>query len=469
MDLIQRVSQSFWGLENSDRNNQLVVLGAKYDPISSGWEEQNQDNFGSLFQHMFTRPEPWNPEFLKDVNSRLHFTYRTRFAPIPRHIDGPSPMRISILLRDNPLNVIENVLNNLDCFQTDIGWGCMIRTGQSLLANALQLANLGRDFRISGSDSDINEVEMKIIRWFEDNPKHPFSLHKFVQEGYKLSGKKPGEWFGPSAISRSIRSLVMKFPGSGIDHCIISTDSADVYLDEIDPLFRANPKANVLLLLGVRLGVDFTNEYYWDDIKNILSSSQSVGISGGRPSSSLYFFGYQGDYLFYLDPHKVQLNLALYESDEERFHSVHPQTFNKIHLSAIDPSMLLGFLLTGEDDWLSWKTTVLGSKIIHLSDSKPVDIMLDNEVERMLIGERKTAEQRKDLTSDLEIGDYVDVGSLVQSADSYKNKEADDEYQDVKCKNQKIVVVGESNSSGAPDVEVEKVLVEKETIPVRGK
>ncbi|KAJ7210944.1 hypothetical protein C8J57DRAFT_1400464, partial [Mycena rebaudengoi] len=30
---------------------------------------------------------------------------------------------------------------------------------------------------------------------------------------------------------------------------------------------------------------------------------QSVGIAGGRPSSSYYFVGVQGDRLFYLGPH----------------------------------------------------------------------------------------------------------------------------------------------------------------------
>jgi cysteine protease ATG4 len=38
---------------------------------------------------------------------------------------------------------------------------------------------------------------------------------------------------------------------------------------------------------------------------------QSVGIAGGRPSSSYYFVGSQGDGLFYLDPHHPRLAIPL--------------------------------------------------------------------------------------------------------------------------------------------------------------
>jgi len=39
------------------------------------------------------------------------------------------------------------------------------------------------------------------------------------------------------------------------------------------------------------------------DIQALFSFPQSVGVAGGRPSSSYYFVGTQGDSLFYLDPH----------------------------------------------------------------------------------------------------------------------------------------------------------------------
>ncbi|KAJ7775899.1 hypothetical protein DFH07DRAFT_72723 [Mycena maculata] len=59
----------------------------------------------------------------------------------------------------------------------------------------------------------------------------------------------------------------------------------------------------VLLLLGIRLGLDGVNPVYYETIKMLYTFPQSVGIAGGRPSSSYYFLGVQGDGLFYLDPH----------------------------------------------------------------------------------------------------------------------------------------------------------------------
>ncbi|KAG6882739.1 hypothetical protein C0995_013906, partial [Termitomyces sp. Mi166 len=60
----------------------------------------------------------------------------------------------------------------------------------------------------------------------------------------------------------------------------------------------------VLLLIGVRLGLDGVNPIYYETIK-------SVGIAGGRPSSSYYFVGSQSDNLFYLDPHHTRPAVAL--------------------------------------------------------------------------------------------------------------------------------------------------------------
>ncbi|KAJ6491098.1 hypothetical protein C8R45DRAFT_1096623 [Mycena sanguinolenta] len=59
----------------------------------------------------------------------------------------------------------------------------------------------------------------------------------------------------------------------------------------------------VLLLLGIRLGLDGVNPIYYEKVKRLYTFPQCVGIAGGRPSFSYYFVGVQGDELFYVDPH----------------------------------------------------------------------------------------------------------------------------------------------------------------------
>jgi len=54
------------------------------------------------------------------------------------------------------------------------------------------------------------------------------------------------------------------------------------------------------------LGLGQVNTEYYEAVKFFLRLPQSAGIIGGRPKSALYFVGYQGDSLVFLDPHYVQ-------------------------------------------------------------------------------------------------------------------------------------------------------------------
>lgn len=98
----------------------------------------------------------WPESFYRDFYSRIQLTYRSGFAPIPC---SPNANTSS----SGTLGVFSSMVNNLnasigrgqgqsqvtaqnrrDGLTNDTGWGCMLRTGQSLLANALMDVHLGR-------------------------------------------------------------------------------------------------------------------------------------------------------------------------------------------------------------------------------------------------------------------------------------------------------------------------------------
>lgn len=80
----------------------------------------------------------WPSAFLDDFESRFWMTYRCDFEPIPKSTDPRAVSTLSLPVR------IKSQLMDQSGFSSDSGWGCMIRSGQSLLANAMALHTLGR-------------------------------------------------------------------------------------------------------------------------------------------------------------------------------------------------------------------------------------------------------------------------------------------------------------------------------------
>jgi cysteine protease ATG4 len=79
----------------------------------------------------------WPSSFLDDFEARIWLTYRSNFPAIPKSRD---PKAASVM----SLKVRLSQLVDQGGFTSDAGWGCMIRSGQSLLANALVMLELGR-------------------------------------------------------------------------------------------------------------------------------------------------------------------------------------------------------------------------------------------------------------------------------------------------------------------------------------
>lgn len=161
--------QYLWDPEpkNDDPDTPVWCLGREYTsqlspteanqdngpaPIKSSEQADNQSSYSyeaSEYSFIDSRKDlvlsgvqssfrDWPAPFLDDFESKFWLTYRSGFPTIPRMDDdnGSASRTLGVRLRMQ--------LGNGDGFTTDTGWGCMIRSGQSLLATALSILTLGR-------------------------------------------------------------------------------------------------------------------------------------------------------------------------------------------------------------------------------------------------------------------------------------------------------------------------------------
>ncbi|KAJ5966017.1 hypothetical protein N7481_012731, partial [Penicillium waksmanii] len=406
MEKCKRIVQYFWDPEPKNDTVPKVsiwCLGQEYTPTSGDASKgivedtSNRDEPAASpapNETVGSSPSSWPNAFLDDFESRIWMTYRSNFPPIPRNNtpEATSSMTLGVRLRSQ--------LMDSQGFTSDTGWGCMIRSGQSLLANTLSFIQLGRGddipYTIQINPPDANRVltdqvdwrrgnspeeESKLLAMFADDPESPFSIHRFVQRGAEYCGKYPGEWFGPSATARCIQMLSSECESPKL-RVYVTNNTSDVYEDQVARLGRDENGQTipVLVLLGLRLGIEQVTSVYWDGLRAALQYPQSVGIAGGRPSASHYFVGVQDSHLFFLDPHSTRPALPtprpgkIYSTEE--FDSCHTRRLRRIHIKDMDPSMLIGFVIRDEADWKDWKQRVQstpGKPIIHILSGAPVE------------------------------------------------------------------------------------------------
>ncbi|KAG5447144.1 Cysteine protease atg4d [Clonorchis sinensis] len=288
---------------------------------------------------------------------------------------------------------------------SDSGWGCMIRSGQMLLAQALMIHLLGRDWRAFRGTSPIKTPEdhlhRQLIRWFHDcwSQESPFSLHRLVQ----ASGQLPGSWFGPATLcsalvkvmsdaSRRFEELarvhiywvrdrviyreeimnlargqpVRRKPGrlnftdfsENFQHCCSQECSPPIpptYLQDgiqSSPSTTLFPSHAVILLLPIRLGLDKRiDARYVPMVCRLVRDPCFVGIIGGRPRHSIYILGCQNTQLIHLDPHFTQPVVRnVVDSEEFNVKTWHCLVPRVIEAAKLDPSCAVGFYCRSRGD-----------------------------------------------------------------------------------------------------------------------
>ncbi|KAF8654308.1 hypothetical protein AX16_003536 [Volvariella volvacea WC 439] len=273
----------------------------------------------------------WPPVFYADFTSRIWLTYRSQFPPIKdtrlselpeTPAEAAAQLAAAAATPNAPSMRTRFWGGGERGWTSDSGWGCMLRTGQTLLANALVNIYLGREWRRPPYPVHTADYAtyVQIVTWFLDtpSPEAPFSVHRMALAGKEL-GTDVGQWFGPSVAAGAIKRLVQSFPECGLGVAVAQDNTmyrSDVYLASHGKhsSVRSTKKHGktvwgdqpVLLLFGIRLGINGVNPIYYDTVKQLYTFPQSVGIAGGRPSSSYYFVGSQADNLFYLDPHHAR-------------------------------------------------------------------------------------------------------------------------------------------------------------------
>ncbi|XP_075273862.1 cysteine protease ATG4B isoform X2 [Opisthocomus hoazin] len=207
---------------------------------------------------VFTEKE----EILLDVTSRLWFTYRKNFPAI----GGTGPT-------------------------SDTGWGCMLRCGQMIFAQALVCRHLGRDWRwIKGKRQMDNYFN--VLNAFIDKKDSYYSIHQIAQMGVG-EGKSIGQWYGPNTVAQVLKKLA----------------TFDTWSS-----------------LAVHIAMD--NTVVMEEIR---------------------------EELIYLDPHTTQPAVEPNDSGclpDESFHCQHPPC--RMNIAELDPSIAVGFFCNTEEDFNDW-------------------------------------------------------------------------------------------------------------------
>ncbi|KAM6938168.1 cysteine protease ATG4C isoform 2-T2 [Lycodopsis pacificus] len=198
--------------------------------------------------------------FRKDFASRVWLTYREELPPLPS-----------------------------STLTSDCGWGCMLRAGQMMLAQALILHFLGRDWtwseamslqsldtetwtttaakrlvasleaslqssprpsdegsppthqaqaRGSAEEAEAHLKEMYhriLVSWFGDSPSAQLGLHRLVRMGLTM-GKQAGDWYGPAVVAHILKQAVEEAmdPGLAGITAYVSQDCTVYSADVID-------------------------------------------------------------------------------------------------------------------------------------------------------------------------------------------------------------------------------------------
>ncbi|ERN17015.1 cysteine protease ATG4 isoform X1 [Amborella trichopoda] len=344
------------GVSNS--NGDIWLLGVCYK-VSSGESSSDLTHANG------------KAAFLQDLSSRIWITYRKGFETI-------GDLKLT----------------------SDAGWGCMIRSSQMLVAQALLSHHLGRSWS-KPTHKPFDPEYVAILHLFGDSEASSLSIHNLLKYG-KGYGLAAGSWLGPYAMCRTWETLARisreqihlgdRNVSLPMALYVVSGDEdgerggAPVLCIEdaerICASFCGGQEswAPLLLLVPLVLGLDKVNPRYIPSLWATFTFPQSTGILGGKPGASTYIVGVQDDQALYLDPHEVQSVVNIDPGNlEAETSSYHCNVVRQMPFDTIDPSLAIGFYCRDKDDFEDFCTRAAeiasnsnGAPLFTVTNSKPV-------------------------------------------------------------------------------------------------
>ncbi|PON86856.1 Peptidase C [Trema orientale] len=274
-------------------------------------------------------------------------------------------------------------------YTSDVNWGCMLRSSQMLVAQALLFHRLGRSWR-RPLQKPLEQEYIDILHLFGDSEASPFSIHNLLQAG-KAYNLTAGSWVGPYAMCRSWETLVRNkreaddFENQPLPMAVYVVSGEEdgerggapvvCVEDALRHCYEfSRGQANwtpILLLVPLVLGLETINPRYIPALRATFTFPQSIGIMGGRPGASTYIVGVQDEKAFYLDPHECQpvvdIDRNNVEADTSSYHS---SVVRHVALESIDPSLAIGFYCRDKDDFDDF--CFRGNKLAEESKGAPL-------------------------------------------------------------------------------------------------
>jgi hypothetical protein len=185
-------------------NTKSAVQGIGYNVRNFLFDETNPVDIDHTLNSrvwLLGREKHTSDEFQTAWNRIMRLTYKKRWPE-------------SIL---NPLSGIS--------YDSDIGWGCTIRSCQMLMANVL--------IRMGVSQG-------RIETYFRDEESSLLSVHNFVNSQTSIPA---GQWFGPSSVSTSLKRIIDSDEGRALELGLVLSVDGHVQLVEILDQSRPRPES----------------------------------------------------------------------------------------------------------------------------------------------------------------------------------------------------------------------------------